>query len=140
MPRLVFVPDARREDVLDRLGAASRQVVTVDDALGRALASEFGREGARNDRQRDERRERSGGQGDRAVEARHLLKPVDDAQHELRPQPERQRPDGVLAIHAPSPVSSAELSRCGSGRPRAIVLSEHGDALNDVDAQGEDRE
>ena len=31
----------RREDVLDRLGAASGQVVTLDDALGRALAAEF---------------------------------------------------------------------------------------------------
>ena len=43
----------RREDVLDRLGAVSGQVVAVDDALGRALASEFRRDGARDDRQRD---------------------------------------------------------------------------------------
>jgi hypothetical protein len=57
-------------------------------------------DGARDDRQRDERRERSRGQGDRAVEARDLLKPVDDAQHELGPQPERQRPNGPLAIQA----------------------------------------
>ena len=99
----------RREDILDRLGTASGQVVTVDDALGRALASELRREGARDDRQRDERRERSRGQGDRAVEPRELLKPVDDTEHELRPQPERERPHDALAIHAPSPVKLGGL-------------------------------
>ena len=41
MPRLVLVPVGRREDVLDRLGAASGQLVAVDDALGRALAPEL---------------------------------------------------------------------------------------------------
>ena len=94
----------RGEDVADRLGAASGQVVTVDDAVGRALPSELRRQGARDDRQRDQGRERSGGQRDRAVESRHLLKPVDHAQHELGPQPERQRPHDALAIHPPPPV------------------------------------
>ena len=98
------LPVGRREDVLDRLGAASGQLVAVDDALGRALAPELRGHGAGDDHQRDRRRERAGGQRDRAVESRHLLKPVDDAQHELRPQPERQRPHDALAVHASSPV------------------------------------
>src|SRR3954468_21247257 len=61
-------PRGRREDVLDRLGAASAQVVALDDAVGRALAPELRGDGAGNDRQRDRGRERTGGQGDRAVE------------------------------------------------------------------------
>ena len=105
MPRLVLVPVGRREDVPDRLGAAARQLVAVDDALGRALAPELRRHRARDDQQRDRRGERAGRQRDRAVESRDLLKPVDDAEHELRPQPERQRPHDALAIHAPSPVT-----------------------------------
>ena len=90
----------RREDVLDRLGAAAGELVAVDDAVGRALAPELRGHGAGEDGQGDRGRERAGGQGDRAVEARHLLKAVDDAQHELRPQPERQRPHDALAVHA----------------------------------------
>ena len=100
MPRLVLVPDGRREDVPDRLGAAARQLVAVDDALRGALAPELRGHRAGDDRQRDRGGERAGGQRDRAVEARHLLEPVDDAQHELRPQPERQRADDALAIRA----------------------------------------
>ena len=37
MPRLVLVPDGRREDVLDRLGAAAGQLVALDDAVGPSL-------------------------------------------------------------------------------------------------------
>ena len=37
-----------------------------------------------------------------AVEARNLLEPVDDAQHELRPKPERQGTHDALALRAPS--------------------------------------
>ncbi len=76
-----------------------QKVAGFDRAI--ALASEFRREGARDDRQRDEGRERSRGQRDRAVESRELLKPVDDAEHELGPQPERERPYDTLAMHAP---------------------------------------
>ena len=39
-------------------------------------------------------------QRDRAVEARDLLEAVDDAQHELRPQPERERAQDALAVHS----------------------------------------
>ena len=39
-------------------------------------------------------------------------KPVDDAEHELRPQPERQRPHDALAVHAPqSPALVALVAR-----------------------------
>ena len=106
MPMLVLVARRRREDVLDRLGAAARQAVAVDDPLGRALASELRRHGAGDDRQRDHRRQRPGGEGDRAVEARHLLKAVDDAEQELGPQPERERPRDALAVHAPRRLGS----------------------------------
>ena len=104
MPRLVLLPDGRREDVRDRLGAASGQLVAVDDALRRVLAAELRGHGAGDDRQRDRGRERAGGQRDRAVESRELLEPADDAEHELRPQPERERPHDALAIHAPPPA------------------------------------
>ena len=109
----------RREDVRDRLGAASRQLVTVDDAVGRALPPELRGHRARDDRQRDRRGERGGGQRDRAVESRDLLKPVDDAEHELGPQPERQRPHDALAIHVPLPV--------GLGG----IIARHGYVLSD---------
>ena len=83
---------------LHRLGAAAGQLVTVDDALGRALAAEPGGQALVTIVSGIVRGERAGGQGDRAVEARHLLEAVDDAQHELRPQPERERADDALAI------------------------------------------
>ena len=109
----------RREDIPDRLGAASAQVVARDDAIGRAPAPEPRGHGAGDDRQRDGGRERTGGQGDRPVESRHLLKPVDDAEHELRPQPERQRPDDALAVHAPPPELSRLVARHDSASQRS---------------------
>ena len=96
-------PDARgrargrREDIRHRLGAAPGQLIAVDDALGRLPAPQLRRHAAGDDGQRDRGRERAGGQGDGAVEPRHLLEPADHAKHELRPQPERQRPYDALA-------------------------------------------
>jgi hypothetical protein len=91
----------RREDVPDRLRAAAGQAVALDDALGRALAPQLHGERTDEDHQRDHRRQRAGGQRDRTIEATDLLEPVDDAEHELRTQPERQGPHDALAIHAP---------------------------------------
>ena len=72
-------------------------------------------------------RERARGQRDRAVEPRHLLEAVDDAQHELRPQPERQRPQDALAVHSPplALVGLVARHRSGSGRLRGQVDAEH---------------
>jgi len=47
---------------------------------------------ANNDRQRNQSGQRAGGKRDRAVKAGHPLKPIERAQHERRPKPERQRP------------------------------------------------
>ena len=112
----------RREDVPDRLGAASGQVVPVDDAVGRALAAELRGHRARDDHQRDRGRERGRGQCDRAVESRDLLEAVDDAEHELRPQPERQRADDALAVSPRSRIGAGHgqvLSAGAAGRARS---------------------
>ena len=96
-PRLVL--DAgRREDVVDRLRAAARQPIAVDDAVGGVLPAEARRDRARDDRQRDDRGQRARRERHRAVEAHHLLEAADHPQHELRPQPERQGADDPLTI------------------------------------------
>ena len=100
-PRLVLTPEGD-EDVIDRGGAAAGQLVAVDDAVGRALAPELSGRSADDDGQWNRGGECAGGQGDRAVEARNLLEPVDDAQHELRPKPECQGTHDALALRAPS--------------------------------------
>ena len=41
MPKFVLRAAGWREDVPDRLGAVSREVVTVDDVVGRALDPSF---------------------------------------------------------------------------------------------------
>ena len=88
-----------------------------------------------------------GGEADRAVEARHLLKLVDDTEHELGPS----QNVSVRMVRSPFTWAAAALSsrlrgnlvaprlNAGSGHRRGFVLSEHEDAEKDVDAQGEDR-
>jgi hypothetical protein len=53
MPMLVLLPAGGAKDVLDLVGAASGQVVPLDDALGRVLAPQLRGHGAGDDRQRD---------------------------------------------------------------------------------------
>ena len=130
-------PRGRREDVPDRRGAASGQLIAIDDPLGRGLAPDLGGHGARDDRQRDRRGERAGGQGDRAVESRDLLEPADDAKHELRPQPEREQADDALGAIA---QASSTVARPFSQRACAHPLRRRKQAVDDVDAQRKDRE
>jgi len=54
---------------------------------------------------------------DRAVEPRDLLKAVDDAEQELRPQPEGQRPQDAAAIE----LRHADRLSLGGRPPPHIV-------------------
>jgi hypothetical protein len=77
-------------------------------------------------RQRDRRRQRARGQRDRAVEPGHLLEPVEDAQHELPSQPERQRPHHALAIHAPWPLELGHGSGFSDEHPVDHIAQHRG--------------
>ena len=78
-----------------------------------SLAPTLGQQGAADDRQRDHRGERAGGQRDGTIEAGDPLEASQDAQHEGRPQPEGEGPQHPLAVdsaaldrHSISPVDA----------------------------------
>ncbi|HKR99259.1 MAG TPA: AfsR/SARP family transcriptional regulator, partial [Candidatus Dormibacteraeota bacterium] len=68
--------------------------------MRRILGVDARQDRADDDRQRNQSGERAGRERDRAIEASHPLKPVQHAQHERRPQPERQDPRDPLAVDA----------------------------------------
>ena len=98
---VVFVAVDGARSVPDRLGAASGQGVAIDERIAPCPRPGLRQHRARQDRQRDQGGERAGGQRHRPVEARDDLKTVQDAEHERRPQPERQRPHDPLAVDRP---------------------------------------
>ncbi len=85
-----------------------------------------GRDRAHHDRQGDHRRERARGKRDRAVEARHLLEPAHHAEHELRPQPERQRADDALALRQVGRHSRGEIAANAAASSRGPIPADAG--------------
>jgi hypothetical protein len=69
----------------------------LDYAVGHLLAAMLRRHSADDDGEGNRGGKRAGSERDRAVEPRHLLKSVEDPQHELRSQPERERAHDAIA-------------------------------------------
>ena len=85
------------------------------------LSADVRQDRAGKDQQRDQCRERARRECDRAVEACDALKAAHDAQYEVRPQPERKRPQDAFAVDREprhgtqsSRITAIEADRRGS--------------------------